>query len=400
MALHSFHIGGCELQLLSLCREILQHGFEPIILYSSTKGSFHPKRDGNLQFFHIPKVFYFTRLIPLYLKFLFGWKLKRLPDLFHCHGYAPFAEQIVEYARDSNIPTIVKFTTDGEVTSLRRGIENKIKLADLLSQRSFKRSRLEKYLFGKNRLSTVLKVDRFVCINPTILSELLRFPIDRNKLIQIPNGVDVNRFKPVAAAEKDRIKISLGLSPSVSYILCAARFVERKRIGDLIEAWAAIEAFYPTRELVLVGDGELRSELAQLVRKLNIQRRVVFPGMKESLELYYQSSDLFVFPSSLEGLPNVILEAMSTALPVIATAISGIQELIQSGVNGVLFTPTDIQGLIASIRYVFEHPLEASRMGKAARETILLNYSFDKIGPRFASFYRNLMSAAFPSSDI
>lgn len=392
MALHSFHIGGCELQLLSLCSEIKQLGIEPIILYSSTKGSFHPKKDGKIQFYHIPKIFYFTRLIPIYLKFLFRWKLRRQPDLFHCHGYAAFAEQVVEYAKSVNIPTVVKFTTDGQVTKLRNEIDSKIKLSDLLFRGQITRSRIRKYLFGKNRFSIFSKIDRFLCINSTIFHELLDFPIEQSKLIPITNGVDVARFRPVSPAEKNRIKTSLGLSPSHCYILCAARFVERKRIGDLIEAWAAIESLYPSHQLLLAGDGEQRGKLELLVKKFNIQRRVHFAGMKDNLECYYQSSDIFIFPSRLEGLPNVILEAMSSALPIIATSISGIRELIQSGVNGLLSSPADIEGLTKSLQFVIDHPSEAVRMGRAARETILANYSFNKIGPRFSSLYRELLN--------
>ncbi len=365
MTLHAFQVGGCELQLLSLAKALKNHGVDLIILYSRVAGSVSYKSAGELEFFEIPRMLYKPRLIPLYLSYLFRWKLKSLPLLFHCHAISYFTEQILSFAQSKKVPTMVKVATGGDVTALKNRI-------------------------GKIGFRTYAQVDRYLSINPSIQRELEDFPIAKGKIASIPNAVDPARFFPIGEREKVSLKESLGLPRQSRFITMVARFVERKRYEDLIRAWAEIAAKYPMHMLLLVGDGEERPNCEHLAEQLNIQDRVIFAGEQRDTARYFQVTDLFAFTSRLEGLPNVVLEAMSSELPILASAIPGVEEIIVPFRNGLLFPPLDVAAIVRSLTYLLAHPEEARKMGIAARKKILEEFSFEKIAPKFCALYEEL----------
>ncbi len=398
MAIHSFHVGGCELQLLNLCKELQELAIEPIIIYSKTANSqrFHSTEE--LKFYYVPAIFYKFRIVHFYLHYLFRWKIGRMPDLFHCHASSRFTEQVLWFAQMCHIPTLVKITTGGHVTEIKEKIEQRIGIGAIIRRflsrsHKIKEIHIENALFGKHRFDTFSKVNGYLCINPSIQEELESFPIHNDKLFPIPNGVNSDRFKPVPEVEKGAIKKSLGLPHEMRYIMMPVRFVSRKRICDLIHAWANIESNYPSHLLLLVGDGIERQAMEQLAENLGIRGRIIFAGMQSNLEKYFQITDVFAFTSQLEGLPNAVLEAMSSALPIVATSIAGIKEIIVPNLEGILFPPGEVTALTHSLTYLLDHPEEARKMGAAAREKILKEYSFAIIAPRFNTLYRKLLYA-------
>lgn len=397
MALHSFHVGGCELQLLSLCKELRKYNIELLVLYSHTRGSQIPSPIEGVKFSAVPWIFQKCRIVPLYLHYLFKWKRGKNPDLFHCHALSPFVEQTLQFAQRRAIPTLVKITTEGEVSSLKKKIQERQSflswMAMLFTKSPFakKKAALENCLFGKHRWRYYSHVDRYISINPNIHRELERFPLEKNTIVSIPNGVDPGRFKPILEEEKRAVKKELGLEVDQNYIVMAARFIERKRFPDLIFAWNQIASHYPQHTLLLIGEGLERPSCEQLVKDLRLSSRVIFTGVRAQMEKYLQAASLFVFTSRLEGLPNVILEAMASSLPIIATSIAGIQEIIEAPKQGILYPPGDREALLRSLRDCLDHPEEGKRRGRAAREKILENYALEKIAPRFISLYEEIV---------
>jgi glycosyltransferase involved in cell wall biosynthesis len=397
MALQNFHIGGCELQLLSLCRALRKYNVELFVIHSRTAGSQKTLSLEGVQFLYIPWICLKLRIIPYYLRYLFRCKVGAIPHLFHCHVPAPFTEQVLWFAQEQKIPAVLKITVEGEVPALQKKSQERLSLPACfryLFRRvplSLKKEALENALFGKERLQTYSRVDRYISINPNIQEELERFLIDRARIASIPNGVDAERFKPVSEKEKREIKRALGLPVDLQYIVMAARFAERKRYEDLIFAWSLLASSYPDHCLLLIGDGEERVRCERLVDCLGLSSKALFAGEQVEMEKYFQVTRLFAFTSRLEGLPNVLLEAMSSALPIVATSIGGIREIVTHLQEGMLFAPGDRKALAESIKYLLDHPEEGMKMGAAARKKILSEYAFEQIAPQFAALYDSLL---------
>ena len=132
-----------------------------------------------------------------------------------------------------------------------------------------------------------------------------------------------------------------------------ARLVPWKGIDRLIEIFPHLNS--GTR-LIIVGDGPDISRLEDLVYALSVDKRVIFTGRipLNKISLYLKAADVFVLPSSYEGLPHTILEAMLVGTPVVATDIGGISELIEDGKDGLLFAPRDLSGLEESISKILK----------------------------------------------
>lgn len=159
-------------------------------------------------------------------------------------------------------------------------------------------------------------------------------------------------------------------------LITAARLVPWKGIDEVIRTIASL-----TRAgLIIAGDGPLRDDLEKLACDLNLHQRIYFAGSissRETLALM-AASHVFVLNSSYEGLPHVVLEAMSLGLPVVATAVGGTPEVVRDGVNGRLITPGDEGDMLRALAELVESPEERQRLAQGAKQTSL-DFSFDRM---------------------
>lgn len=361
-------IGGYELQAFSLCKAYHSFGKRSVILTTYTPGNPYYEIRDQIPIYRVPQTLERWGGLSFYLPYFF-WKFKQMPTILHCHSHSLFTEQILQVNRYLKIPVILKVATQGDIKCLQ---------AEILASK--------KNIHRKKNYDQVT----FISINSQIKQELLEFDITENKIIHIPNGVDTVRFSPVSPQEKNKIKQELGYKEKDRLISFVGRFEERKRVIDLIYAWKKIEKSYPQHCLVLVGDGEERNFYEESCIQLNIQKRVTFMGLSSCVEKILKITDLFVFPSRLEGLPNVLLEAMATGLPILTTDIPGINELIESEKTGLLVPPQDEAALIQGLHYMLINQQRAKDFGIAARQKILSDYCFTRMVPQFFDLYRRM----------
>ena len=390
-------IGGAELQLLSLSKLFLERGKRVMILTDVKPGLAAYERKEGIAIYRVPMWMCLSRSVRFYLFYLFFLKIRKIPSVFHCHTNGSFVDQILSFAHFFKIPTLVKIATSGDMDCLRQSIDQRLSFFSLCKNLGkFNVRALERTLFGKHRRQRYLSSSAMISINPSIRSEIEQFGYPVDRIVSIPNGIDVQRFSPLSLEQKNRAKDDLHLSSSFRYIAFLGRFIERKRCLDLIHAWASLKASYPEYRLLLVGDGEERELYEKLCIDLKLSSRVIFTGLVEKPERYLQVSDLFVFPSRLEGLPNVVLEAMAVGLPMVVSQIPGIAELVDHRKTGWLFPPGDIDSLREGIEYLLSHPEEAKKMGAAAREKISKTHAFDQIAPQFLAVYETLFLPQHP----
>jgi glycosyltransferase involved in cell wall biosynthesis len=185
------------------------------------------------------------------------------------------------------------------------------------------------------------------------------------------NGCDATRFTP--APNRAAVRASLGISANTRLMLFCGSVIERKGIRNLVRAWGRHAAKWPAWRLAVVG----RLVEPGLVRELAKAERVMIVGPvpHDHVARWMQAADAYVQPSIYEGLANATMEAMSTALPVIATDTGGQRELIENGRNGLLVPVEDPEALCAAFDAIAGDPEQAQEMAICARDTVIRRFS-------------------------
>ncbi|SHG42975.1 N-acetyl-alpha-D-glucosaminyl L-malate synthase BshA [Thermosyntropha lipolytica DSM 11003] len=210
--------------------------------------------------------------------------------------------------------------------------------------------------------------DRFIAISYAIKEEILAMGVPDSKLQVIHNGLDTDKFK--SNRDEKEVKRELGLSPDKKIVTMIARLHPVK--GHKYFILAAREVMQHTKEVqfLIIGEGSLRPELEQMVRELHLEEEVLMPGYYNDIEDIYRISDLICVPSLMEGLGLVVLEAMFFRVPVIATRVGGIPEIIEDGKDGILIPPEDHRALAEKIIRLLEDELLRKRLTDNALKKI------------------------------
>lgn len=219
----------------------------------------------------------------------------------------------------------------------------------------------------------------------------LGFPAERSRVI--PYGVDVETFSP--APERRSIwRRQLGIPEDAPLLLGVGRMATKKGFQTLIEILPRLLGEHPELRVVLAGGGDLLEGFRAAARPWG--DRVFFPGpvLRDTLPDLYRAADLFVLPAvhdgkgNVDGLPNVILEAMASGLPVIASGISGIPLAVEDGRTGRLVPEGDREALLGALRGLLANPAGARSMGERGRRKAEAELTWDAVAARYREGYR------------
>src|SRR3989344_1794594 len=235
-------------------------------------------------------------------------------------------------------------------------------------------------------------VDAFIATTAEIKDGLEKDGFTVAKINRIPNFVDFSLFMPSSAGLKGKKRAELGLGSS-QLVTFSGRFIQRKGIDFLLQAWKNVVKVSPKSKLLLLGDGPMLQEMRNSASQLEIKDSVYFLGHTQQILDFLQASDIFVLPSLQEGMPNSLLEAMACGLPVIATRIGGVMDIVKDGENGILIEPADPQGLADGILRLLNDSEFARKIACNAFQTIKNSYSIDSIAARYIELYRQLLKA-------
>lgn len=207
-----------------------------------------------------------------------------------------------------------------------------------------------------------------------------------SKLIYVPLGIDASEFAPRPQRPVSR----------PVHILCVGRLAPEKGQALLLEAIAALSVEGREVHLRLVGDGPDRKWLESRAADLGITSRVEFAGWvnQDRLMALYAETDIFALPSLAEGIPMVLMEAMAMQIPCVAPRITGIPELIEDGIDGLLFAVADVEDLTKKIRSLLESPELRAQIGKQARARVVRDYDMAGNTERFAAVLREKLGSA------
>jgi glycosyltransferase involved in cell wall biosynthesis len=244
-------------------------------------------------------------------------------------------------------------------------------------------------------------VDRALCTLATAViatsrAVARRFPWAPAKVRLVPNGVDVKRFAPRPAA--GALRASLGVPSSAAVVLSIGRHVPEKGYRHLVDAAALVERSRPGVHWVLVGDGELRSELEAQARRLSLASRLHFTGWRDDVADVLALADVFVLPSESEGFGRVLVEAMAMSRPIVATEVGGVPDIVLAGETGLVVRPADPLALADAVRALLDDPARAARLGAAGRARAESTFSLGAHVDGVERVYDEVLGRAAPEA--
>jgi len=243
-----------------------------------------------------------------------------------------------------------------------------------------------------------------IVVNSRVLRDLLLDLGLKTQIEVIPNGVDLQRFRAISNREERRaLRSVLGMDDSHKVITAVGSVVPRKGSDFLLEAWSRFAHRVPEAHLYFVGPvfdanhpdlGDFQRRIEGLVAASGASDRVHFVGFIENVEEYLRASDVFVFPSMREGLPNVVLEAMASGLPVVMTPFFGQSEDLGQPGQQYLLVERNPEALARVIAEIFEEDGLRVTLGQRARRWVEANMDVERSLDRYAAFYHGLAKKA------
>lgn len=289
------------------------------------------------------------------------------PHVIHAHELLSPTTTAIVIKRVFGIPVVVKV--------LRGGI-----LGDL--------AKLKRKPFGRQRIKSSKRwVDTFIAISREIDKELEQVGIPHEQRAFIPNGVDMERFKPLPLSSKKILRDDLGLPAEGKIALYTGRLSPEKRVNNLISIWPTIRETHPDAHLLILGKGSEENRLKKMAGD-----GVIFWGLVNDVAPYLQVSDLFVLPSSTEGLSNALLEALASGLPSISTAVGGAPDVIEHKVTGWLIHPESLDELQSAILTLLSDSDLCRNLGLKGREKVIQNYSLPTIANYLQKLYQQFIN--------
>ena len=212
-------------------------------------------------------------------------------------------------------------------------------------------------------------------------------------LIEIPGGVDAERFRPLAADPAD-LRARLGLDGR-DVLLYVGRFVPLKNLPLLVSAFALVHRERPTATLLLAGEGALEGKVREHVRRLGLDPAVCFLGQQPHhwLPELYALADVVLLSSSFDNSPNAVLEAGACERPVVATRVGGVPRYLADGENGRLVEPDDAIGFARATLDLLADPALRRAMGRAGRRRVVERHSWRRSAEKLLRLYESLLGA-------
>lgn len=292
------------------------------------------------------------------------------PAVLHCHGYKADGYGLLA-AR--GLPVVRIATAHGWTRQTRA-----VSAYEWLDKRAF----LPRY-------------HRVIAVSEPIREELLRVGVEPARLVLIPNGVDLSGFP----MRERRACGLLPFSPDDEVIGSVGRLSPEKGHAHLLDAMPLILRQRPRARLVLVGGGPEEAALREKAREMGLENKVIFAGVRDDVPALLAHFDVFALPSLTEGLPISVLEAMAVGVPVAATRVGDVPEVVRHKQTGLLAPARDPAALAAAVLELLDQPERARSMARAARALVEQEYSAGAMAARTAAVYEEALSSTCAAAE-
>ncbi len=305
------------------------------------------------------------KLNPGVLKKIAAFGKKNRVEIFHSHGYKP---DILAWLAARFLPVRLVSTLHGWVERSPRHL-----------------------LYKRLDLAVVKRFDHLIAVSRPIERQLLAARISPDRITLVPNSVEME----APAGEGG----GAGIGPEESWfdetgplIGMVGRLDGEKNPGMLLEVLPRLREEFPGLRCLFLGEGELRAGLAARAAELGVAGVALFPGYRRDVRRIIPRLEAVVFTSHREGIPIALLESMALKRPVVATAVGGIPDVIEDGVNGLLIAPGDGDALVRSLgRLLGDEPLRR-RLGEAAAALVEREYSSRRMVDQVGGIYEKVVS--------
>jgi glycosyltransferase involved in cell wall biosynthesis len=224
------------------------------------------------------------------------------------------------------------------------------------------------------QLPTVLCSDLIICASDHVNESVRKwYPVRRKKSYTIMNGVETFGFSP-NEQERDRLRKQLGIREEECLLMTSGTISKEKGHHLAVETLKTLLKGNTGLKLVIVGDGEYLAFLSGLVEKFGLKDRIILTGFipNESISNYYNAADIYLLPTlRAEGLPFALIEAMSIGLPIIASKIGGIPDILRNEQEGLLVNPGDTDDIVSKILTLLQNESLRKELGAKARSKVL-----------------------------
>jgi sugar transferase (PEP-CTERM/EpsH1 system associated) len=359
--IHRLRLGGLETVAVELANSLDPERFETSVISFATPDP----RQHNLQTSRVRLVTFHKSdgNDPTVIYHLYRVLRQLRPHIVQTHNWGTLLEGVVA-ARCASVPVVVH----AEHGTIQGGRWR------LLTQRLLWRA-----------------VHKVLCVSQAHrqrLAEAVDFPAD--DLLPILNGVDTATFTP-RPADKETIRAELGLEVDPLYIGTVGNLRPVKNQALLLQAMQQVCARYSHARVVIIGDGPLREPLGHLAETLGIDKQVHFLGARAEIPELLNAMDIFVLPSLSEGLPMSVLEAMGCGLPVVATRVGGIPEVVVDGQTGLLVASEDAQQLAGALETLVQQADTRMTLGQQGRRRVVVHFSLQRMVREYQTLYESLI---------
>jgi glycosyltransferase involved in cell wall biosynthesis len=270
-------------------------------------------------------------------------------DLLHTHGYK--ADLLGRFAaRMARVPIVA--TIHGYTDAF-------------LSVRVYKHLDL----LALHRFPKVIAVSNY------LRQRLIASGLAPNRVVTVHNAINTDVFVSAVGIDRGEIRAELGIRPDVPVILTVGRLNPEKGHRYLLESAQLVWRHIPNLRVLIAGEGPLREQLEASVHSLHLDAVVSFLGWRDDVASLMAISDLFVLPSTRESFGLVILEALAMGMPVIATRVGGVPEIVWTGETGILVKPRDAEALAKAMTWALTNPAQAGQLARQGQAVVRQRFS-------------------------
>ena len=298
-------------------------------------------------------------------------------EIVHLHGFSQKSVLVIALAKLMAKKIVIK------LTSLGHDDPSSIRAKGALQWQAYRQA------------------DRFIGVTPEFAAGLAGNGLDRARFEFIPNGVDLQRFRPASVDVRREFRRQLGIPLDHPVVLFVGFFSREKNPDVLFEAWLALIDRGVASTLVLVGatqgsyyeiDAGLVERITAKAARLGMTDRIVFVESTDHIEQYYRAADVFALPTAREGLPNVLLEAMASGVPPVITRLAGVTDwIVDPGVTGELVSAVDSSAFADAMAPLLTSPERRDAIGTAARAHVAAHFDIVTTAQRTLDVYHDLL---------
>jgi glycosyltransferase involved in cell wall biosynthesis len=252
--------------------------------------------------------------------------------------------------------------------------------------------KIKKYLRNFLRWNILKCFSKYIIVVSDFTRQhYIRLGFDQTKLLTIYNGIELNNF--LRDSDPRHLKAGMfGLHDDCVVITTVAVLREMKGIQNMLSAMPKLIDKIPNLYYVIVGDGEYRENLENLSRTLGIVEQVIFLGYRTDIPAILAASDLFAYPSLQDALPTVLMEAMASDVPIVASNIGGVPEIIENDVSGLLVDPGNPSSLVeACFKLLCDHDL-SERYTAAAYDVVKNKFDICQQASSILALYKGIVT--------